>query len=137
MSTMQRTVRWAASSTIAHVGFAFIVMGGWAVFANRAHPPSQALVSGLVQGTLSALLTLGLKKALEAMNARIAGAAAWIVPPVITALVILGVLVGAHLLAQTPEIATTIAFPYAVSTSYAFIYTWKLCRERNRANGTS
>jgi hypothetical protein len=65
MSAFQSFRSWAANSTIAHVGFAFLVMGGWAVFANRAHTVPEMLLAGVVQGTVSALLTLGLKKFLE------------------------------------------------------------------------
>ncbi len=134
MSALRKAFQWAAASTVVHVAFAFVLMGGWALFANRNHPFPSALTAGLVQGTLSATLTLGLKKALEAMNARMAGAAAWIIPPVITAAVLLTILYTAHTLARTPEVWLTLAFPWSVSTTYAFVYTAKLCRDRqNRA----
>jgi hypothetical protein len=60
-----------AQSTLAHVAFGFLAMSAWAVFANRAHPLPQALLSGLVQGTISGLLTLCLKKFLEWFNAKL------------------------------------------------------------------
>ena len=128
MSVVKAAANWAASSTIAHVGFAFFAMGGWAVFANRAHALPQALTAGVVQGTMSGLITLCLKKSLEWMNPRFSGAAALIAPPLITAATILAVLMGAHTLAHTPEIAATIAVPFAVSTTYAVIYNLKLAR---------
>ena len=130
MSALKTIREWAATSTVAHVGFAFLAMGGWAVFANRAHPMGQALLSGLVQGTVSALLTLGLKKFLEWFNARLTGPAALVLPPLITAATILAILVSAHTLAGTPEIAATIAVPFTVSTSYAIVYNWGLWRRR-------
>lgn len=132
MSAFKSVREWMATSTVAHVGFAFIAMGAWAVFANRAHPLPAALLAGLVQGAISALLTLVLKKFLEWVNARLRGLAALIVPPLITAASILIILVTAHTLAGTPEILATIAVPFTVSTSYAFIYNWGLWR---RANG--
>lgn len=132
MSAFKSVREWMATSTVAHVGFAFIAMGGWAVFANRAHPLPEALLAGLVQGTISALLTLVLKKFLEWVSARLRGLAALIVPPLITAASILTILVTAHTLAGTPEILATIAVPFMVSTSYAIIYNWGLWR---RANG--
>lgn len=128
MSAIQSFRAWAATSTIAHVGFGFLAMGAWAVFANRAHPLPQALLAGFVQGLISGTLTLFLKKGLEAMHARFAGAAALIVPPLITAATIFAILVGAHTLAGTPEIAATIAVPFTVSTTYAVIYNWGLSR---------
>jgi mannose/fructose/N-acetylgalactosamine-specific phosphotransferase system component IIC len=119
-----------ATSTVAHVGFGFLAMGAWAVFANRAHPLPQALLAGLVQGLISGTLTLFLKKGLEWMNVRFTGAVALIAPPLITASLILAILVGVHTLAGTPEIAATIAVPFAVSTSYAIVYNYGLWRKR-------
>lgn len=131
-----------ASNTAVHVAFGFITMGAWAVFANRAHPLPDALLAGLVQGTISGSLTLVLKKALERMSAAFFGApqsdegigrklAALIIPPIITATTILAILVVAHTLASTPEVFATIAVPFAVSTTYAILYNLGLWREAN------
>jgi len=128
MSAFQALRRWAATSTVAHVGFAFIVMGGWAAFANRDHALPVMALAGLVQGIISGLLTLVLKKFLEWFAAKLSGAAALIVPPLITASSILAILLAAHTVAGTPEIALTIAFPFSVSTLYAIIYNWGLWR---------
>lgn len=128
------------SNTAVHVAFGFLSMGAWAVFANRNHPLDQALLAGLVQGTISGLLTLVLKKALERMNVmffrshqsdeRIGrNLAALIAPPLITATSILAILTTAHTLAGTPEILATIAVPFTVSTSYAIIYNLRLWRD--------
>jgi hypothetical protein len=143
MSAFQALRQWLATSTIAHVGFGFLAMGAWAVFANRDHALPEMLLAGLVQGTISGLLTLVLKKGLERMSAmffRAPGSdegqgraiAALIVPPLITATAILAILVTAHTLAGTPEIFATIAVPFTVSTSYAIIYNLGLWR---RAHG--
>lgn len=162
MSALQSFRQWAATSTIAHVGFGFIAMGAWAAFANRDHGVARMLIAGLVQGTISGLLTLFLKKFLEWFNARLspdlrqaqgdAGGAvanedgrqpepvegqartllALILPPLITAASILAILVTAHTLAGTPEIAATIAVPFTISTSYAIIYNWGLWRRHGR-----
>lgn len=128
MSAFERLRAWAARSTLAHVGFGFLAMGAWAVFANRNHPLPAALLAGLVQGTISGLLTLVLKKFLEWINAKLSGAAALLAPPLITAGSILAILVTAHRLAGTPEILATIAVPFSVSTAYAVIYNWGLTR---------
>lgn len=119
-----------ATSTIAHVGFGFLAMGAWAVFANRAHTLPQALLAGLVQGTISGLLTLVLKKFLEWGSARFAGLAGLIAPPLITASSVLAILVGAHTLAGTPELASTIAVPFMVSSTYACVYNYGFWRRR-------
>ena len=113
-----------------HVGFAFVAMGAWAVFANRGHPIGAAMLAGLVQGSISAVLTLFLKKGLEWMNARFKGLMALIVPPLITAATILFILLSIHTLAGTPEIWATIAVPFTVSTSYAILYNLGLWRRR-------
>ncbi len=130
MSGFQSFRQWAAQSTLAHVAFGFFVMGGWALFANRDHALPAMLLAGLVQGTISGLLTLGLKKFLEWQNARIIGAAALIVPPAITASTIFAILISAHTLAGTPALWATIAVPFAVSTSYAILYNLRLTRAR-------
>lgn len=133
-----------ASNTFVHVAFGFLAMGAWAVFANRAHPLPQALLAGLVQGTISGTLTLFLKKGLERMSAMFFNArqsdegqgrdiAALFVPPLVTATAIGTILFTAHTLAGTPEILATIAVPFTVSTTYAILYNlrlWKAAHDR-------
>lgn len=117
-----------ASNTYIHVAFGFLAMGAWAVFANRQHPLPQALLAGVVQGAISGGLTLVLKRFLEWFNAKLKGVPALALPPLITAATILAILVTAHSLAGTPEILTTIAVPWTVSTTYAILYNLKLWR---------
>ncbi len=116
-----------------HVAFAFLAMGGWAVFANWPHGAERALLAGLVQGTLSGLLTLGLKRFLEAAVGRLSGLWAAIIPPVLTCAGVLAILLTAHRLAGTPNVWATISVPYAVSSSYAWIYSVMLVMVRRRA----
>jgi len=106
-----------------------VAMGGWALFANRAHGLG-ALGPALAQGTMSGLITLGLKRVLEAFAARLSGWRAYVLPPLATATTILALLVGVHRLIGTPEIAATIAVPWSVSTLYAIVYTATLARGR-------
>lgn len=120
-----------AKSAVVHVTFAFLAMGGWALFANRAHGDA-AWTPALVQGAISGFITLALKKVLEAMAGRFSGPLAYLVPPVITASVILGALIAIHSAIGTPEVASTIAVPWSVSTLYAFVYTAALVREKTR-----
>lgn len=147
-----------AQNTVVHVAFGFLAMGAWAVFANRDHPLGQALLAGLVQGAISGLLTLVLKKFLEWMSKRLSPALrqaqgdaggitpalegsqprpveggarsliALILPPLITATAIATILTTAHTLAGTPEVLATIAVPFTVSTSYAILYNLRLWR---------
>jgi hypothetical protein len=122
------TLRDLAKSTAVHVGFAFVAMGGWTLWANAGHGLAAAWLPALVQGAISGTITLVLKRALEAMAARLAGPVAYLVPPAVTAPVILAVLIVVHRMIGTPEIARTIAVPWSVSTLYAIIYTSILVR---------
>jgi hypothetical protein len=119
-----------AQATWTHVVGAVVVMGGWAGFANRLHGPTAALRAGLTQAAVSALVTFMLKTALEAMTRRLRGAAAFVVPPLVTCGVVLTLLVTAHRLAGTRELWPTIAIPYAASSAYAWIYVFILVRRR-------
>jgi hypothetical protein len=122
-----------ARASWVHVAFAFLAMGGWALFANRGHGLARALPAGLLQGVLSAALTFGIKRGLEGRFRRLEGLTALIVPPVLSCSIVLALLVGAHTLAGTPEVWATIAVPYAVSSTYAVVYTASLWLARRRA----
>ena len=126
---MQRLMK----SSLVHVAFGFLLMGGWALFANRAHGLGAAWLPALAQGTLSGALTGGLKKTLEWLDGKIGGAPAFVIPPALTAGSILVLLMGVHTLIGTPELAATIAFPWSVSTLYAFVYNAGLVRARRSA----
>jgi len=121
-----------ARASWAHVAFAFLAMGGWALFANRTHGMARAAPAALLQGILSAGLTFGIKRGLEALFGRLNGLAALAVPPMTSCVIVLALLVAAHTLAGTPEIWATIAVPYAVSSTYAFVYTASLFMVRRR-----
>ena len=126
---MQRVLK----SSLVHVAFGFLLMGGWALFANRAHGLAGACLPALVQGTVSGGLTGALKKTLEALDGRLSGALAFIIPPAVTAGSILVLLVLVHSLIGTPELVATIAFPWSLSTLYAIVYNAGLVRARRSA----
>lgn len=111
-----------------HVAVAFLAMGGWAVFANLAHPMPQALAAGVVQGALSGAITFVLKRMVEAVAARFSGGAALVLPPLIAVALSLAILVTIHTLAGTPEIAATIALPTSVTALYSTLYAIALWR---------
>ena len=117
-------------SSIVHVGFAFLAMGSWAAFANRAYPMPAPLQAGLLQGAISATITLVLKRAIEYLASRFSGLTALLAPPVIAGLVSATLLSILHTLGGTPEIAKTIAVPLTVATSYAALYNYSLWRIR-------
>lgn len=111
-----------------HVAFAFVAMGGWAFFANRHHPMPKPLVAGVVQGTLSALLTLYLKTAIDVLSSRFSGATRLVLPPLLACVGSSAVLIAIHTASGTPEILKTIALPLTVSTTYAAIYNYSFSR---------
>ncbi len=119
-----------ARSSFVHVAIAFLAMGSWAVFANRAHPMPQPLVAGVVQGALSGAITFVLKRMLEALSARFSGISALVLPPLIAVALSLVVLTAIHTLAGTPEILSTIALPTSVTAAYSMTYTAALWRDR-------
>lgn len=127
---MSSHLRALARSSVVHVLFAFLAMGGWALFANRLHPMPQPLIAGVVQGTLSAALTLCLKSTIDAFSRRFRGTTRFWMPPLLACLASTSILVAVHATAGTPEILKTIAVPLLVSTSYAVAYNYSISRGR-------
>ena len=121
-----------ARSTPLHVAIGFLLMGGWAAFANRGHGVQAQGLAFVVQGLLSGALTLVLKRGLEAAYARMAPPFDRTVPPMVSCLVIAGVLTLVHTLAGTPEVLATIAVPWSLSTLYGFIYVFTLPAKAGR-----
>ena len=121
-----------ARSNLAHMLGAFLVMGGWALFANHAHGFAAALPAAILQGLLSAGITLTLKTVIERLAPRFAGVAALFAPPLIAAGLSAVLLTTLHHLAGTPEILATVALPLTVATSYAAIYNYSLFAMRRR-----
>jgi len=117
-------------SSIVHIAFAFVAMGSWAAFANRAHPMPAPLHAALIQGVLSAVITLLLKRGIEELAKRLSGPTALLAPPLIAGLVSASLLTAIHVIAGTPEIGRTIAVPLTVATSYAALYNFSLWRNR-------
>lgn len=103
-------------------------MGGWAAFANRAHEMPAPLVAGVVQGLLTATITLFLKRVVESIFHRTVGWQCFVFPPVAAFLVSVALLTAIHTLAGTPALLATISVPITVSTLYAFAYAVTLSR---------
>jgi hypothetical protein len=94
----------------------------------------QPLYSGLLQGAVSACLTLFLKSVIDALSKRFKGVTRFWAPPLIACLGSASLLTALHALIGTPEIAKTIAVPLLVSTSYAAIYNYSIFRKRGAAS---
>ncbi len=132
MAAIGSALRRLAGRSAVHVAGAVVVMGGWAAFANRAHGAAAMLTAAVVQAAASAAVTYTLKTSLEAMARRLDGVAAFVVPPSVSCAVVLLVLVTAHRLAGTRALWSTIAIPYAASSTYAWVYA-ALVASRRRA----
>lgn len=131
-SVIQRLAR----STAVHVAGAFVAMGSWAVFANADAGAAPALMAGAVQGSLSAFITLTLKRSLEGLAQRMLhrGLPAFVLPLVLCLGTSFIVLVSSHVLAGTPNVVATIAVPFSVASTYATIYRftlWKSSRSHD------
>ncbi|EJT06636.1 hypothetical protein [Rhizobium sp. CCGE 510] len=118
-------------SGVVHVLVAFMAMGSWAVFANRAYAMPSPLYAGLVQGTISSCLTLFLKTVIDWLSTRFSsGSVRFWAPPLTACVGSASILVAIHAVTGTPEILKTIAFRLLVSTSYAAIYNYSLLATR-------
>lgn len=117
-------IRSIAGHSVTHVLFAFLGMGGWAVFSNRLHPMPEPVIAGAVQGTLSATLTLILKSIVDRLAARFSTAARFWAPPSIAISVSACCLIGIHAVAGTPEILPTVSLPLMIAASYVAVYNY-------------
>jgi hypothetical protein len=113
-------------SNLAHGLAGLALMGSWAAFANRHHPWPAPLQAFLVQGALTAGITLLLKRAVEIILASQPGRP-WLAP-LAAAAISATLLTTVHTLAGTPAFWATIAVPFTVATGYAALYTWRLSR---------
>jgi hypothetical protein len=129
---MSTTFASLTRNSAVHVLFAFVAMGGWAVFANGAHAMPAPLLAGMIQGGLSGCITLFLKRVIEALSLRLDGVWALPIPPAITCLVSVSLLTLVHALSGTPEVLATIALPVTVATSYAALYNFSLWKAGRR-----
>lgn len=103
-------------------------MGSWAAFANRAFDMPAPLIAGVVQGLLTATITLFLKQIIESLFQRFSGWPRFVLPPVAACLISVLLLSTIHTIAGTPALLATLSVPVAVSTLYAVLYTITLSR---------
>lgn len=103
-------------------------MGGWAVFANRMHAMPVPIIAGVVQGMLTATITLFLKGMIESIFQRTDSWMRLALPSVAAFMISFILLTTIHTIAGTPSLFATISVPLAVSTLYALFYTLALSR---------
>lgn len=97
------------------------LMGSWALFANRHHAVSLALQVAAIQGILSGFLTACLKTIADRLLATLPH---WSMAAGGSLLFSSTLLLSAHWIAGTPELAATVAVPLLVSGSYIFGYCY-------------
>lgn len=113
-------------SNLAHMASGFALMGGWAALAHASYPFATQIKAGLIQGALTALITLGLKRLVETLSAQLSGRLGFVLPPLAACAVSVSLLYTIHTVVGTPEVWTTLALPSTVATIYAALYTIRL-----------
>ncbi len=106
---------------------AFIVWGGWATFVNADAGTGQRIVSGLTQGTISAVSTVTMIWVIELLYRKLEGVRLRILLPSVMPTLILGViLVTAHQLAGTEHIVWTVTPNLVIVFIFGMITTFKV-----------
>ncbi len=131
--TIQQFIAKCMRSTMAHVSCSFVLMGSWAFFANMAHPMPKPLIAAILQGALSGVITLIMKKALERVFSYWVSKgqpkAGLFATPLTVCTVSASSLLACHAIAGTPELIATILVPSSVALFYAFVYTFALSKQ--------
>lgn len=109
-----------AAHRASHIAFAFLGMGGWAFWANRMHDMPVPMIAGVVQGLISASLTVAMQALILATLRRSHSKP---LAMVLAGLMSLATLLTIHSLAGTPEILVTIALPWCIGLTYAVLFT--------------
>ncbi|MEM6623831.1 MAG: hypothetical protein AAF674_16500 [Pseudomonadota bacterium] len=114
-------------SNLVHGLGGLILMGSWAAYANSAHPWPVPAIAFAVQGALTAVITLILKRTVETVVAR-QPSRPWLAP-LAAAGISASLLSLVHLAVGTPAYWATLAVPFTVAAGYASFYTWRLVRD--------
>lgn len=113
-------------SNLAHMAGGFFLMGSWALVANLSHPLPAPILAGITQGTMTALITVGLKRMTETMAQYFPGRNGLILSPLVACLISVVLLFTIHSAAQTPEVWATLALPSTIATLYTALYAYRL-----------
>lgn len=116
---------------------AFLLYGGWAVFANLRHGRHTSLSAGLTQGLLSLVSTVILTSAMETVFSRLSsGVARFIATGLGPTTAVLLLMAAAHFVTGTPEIVATMLPSIVVGYAYSLIYAAGLTRRCRRSADT-
>ena len=110
--------------------FAFLLWGGWSFYVNsQVTNLSRGVVSGLVQGVSSFIITLIIAFLIEVQfNFYKKLWTKLVVPPILTILLTGSVLVSIHVLFATTNIFKTVAPALTVAFMFAVLSNFKLYR---------
>lgn len=111
----------------------FLGYGGWAFFCNFRHGLEMGIQSGLVQGSISFVITLTSNFIMEAIYCLTGGK---LVTRISAIVLIVGTSFGINVLAGTPEVLWTIAPGSIMGAIYVFGYVSTLSRS-NRVGARS
>ncbi|MDA1050548.1 MAG: hypothetical protein O3C40_08705 [Planctomycetota bacterium] len=116
---------------------AFLIFGGWGVFANWHHDMHKRLSAGLTQGLLSLVSTVILTSAMETVFRRLSpGVARFMATGLGPITATLFLMAFAHFVTGTPEIVATMLPSLVVGYAYSLIYAAGLTRHRRQSADT-
>jgi multidrug transporter EmrE-like cation transporter len=124
--------RFLNRATIVAVTFAFVVWGGWAFWVNLSSgDTSQALRSGMTQGIYSAVMTFYMSFVVYFFWQKTRHLRLWWLLPTLATVGHTGLLlVGAHILNHTPNVAKTVSVPLIVAAGYCLFLTRNFQKKR-------
>ncbi|PWK59045.1 hypothetical protein C8D95_101867 [Silicimonas algicola] len=114
-------IRRLASQTWVHVTFGAVLMGSWSFYANRHHEVSETVRAAVLQAALSGFLTACLKMIADRLLRFLPH---WSLAAGTSLLFSATLLLAAHRVSGTPELAATVSVPLLVSGSYIFAYCY-------------
>lgn len=112
-------------------GLAFMLWGGWAYYVNENATPGAGLLSGMMQGTASFIITLSMVHLVTWFYRHLpVSKITFILPALLTVTMTGSCLIGMHLFIGTPEIINTVLPALSVALAFSLFTTFKLTRQR-------
>ncbi|MEP3481666.1 MAG: hypothetical protein ABJZ55_20655 [Fuerstiella sp.] len=110
-------------------GLAFSVWGGWGYFVNSQEtaPTTSPLISGLLHGLFSSMVTIVMLTSVTWLYRRFAAAGVWmLIPAVTTSLVTGSCITSAHVIIGTANVPATVIPGLVVAFCFNLVTTQKL-----------
>lgn len=125
---------------VASALFAFFLWGIWAAYVNKDSTLNQRLLSGILQGSLSLVLTVVMVGIVNFFYQQFENSKMKLILPSVLTISCTGTLLSiAHFLANTPNIIRTILPPLCVGLAFCFLTTIKINKiqkdEKNESKG--